>query len=288
MNKKNSEFDLHIALRVYPGVSKSPFIFPGDKLRLFKTGIYSLRKSLQGINYKITFIMDNCPEQYDLAVKEIFGNTRQIKIVNAAKSGNANTLLKQIEILLEKDDSDVLMLAEDDYIYSGESLKILVDLLKAEKADFVTPYDHLDYYTLLIHKKNTPEIEFNQKLFKSVNSTCLTFLTTRDVLKASHSVFSTYLRNNSDASIFWSLTKEHIFSPDSFLKFSLEALRGNDLFLRLFVKAWIFSPVQNIFGKKYKILSPRPSLATHMDKESLSPGFNWEEIAFSLVKEYNI
>ena len=288
MNKKQSIFDLHIAMRVYPGVSKSPFIFPGDKFRLFKTGIYSLRNSLKGINYKITFIMDNCPDRYDEVVKEVFGETQHLQIVTVKKSGNANTFLKQIEVLLEKDDSDVLMLAEDDYLYTGESLKLLINLLQAKIADFVTPYDHSDYYTLLIHKKNMPEIRFNQKIFKSVNSTCLTFLTTRKILIAAQAVFKSYLRNNSDASIFWSLTKEHVLSPVSFFKFLLEALHGNDQFLRLFVKAWIYSPIQNIFGKKYKILTPQPSFATHMEKDSLSPGFDWDKIASKLVEEYNI
>ncbi|MHB8338476.1 MAG: glycosyltransferase family 2 protein [Ignavibacteriaceae bacterium] len=281
-------FDLHIALRVYPGVSKTPFIFVDDKFRLFQTGLYSLVEALQDINYKITVILDRCPRQFHEVVKKAFNNTGNLTIFPLEDGGNAKSFLKQIEILLEKEDSRIIMFAEDDYIYEGNSLSILLDLLKAKRADFVTPYDHIDYYTLLIHKKNQYEVEFKGKKFVNVNSTCLTFLTTPEVLKATKNVFETYIKKNSDASIFWALTKEHVLSPGSFIKFLGEAFRGNSQYIKLFIKAWIHSPVQIFFGKKYKILAPHPSLATHMEKGSLSPGIDWDQKAADLISRYEI
>ncbi len=282
-----ADFDLHIALRVYPGVSKSPFIFPDNKLRLFKTGIYSLKESLQGIHYKITVILDRCPEPFHEAVKEVFNEIRNFKIVPLVDGGNAKSFLKQIDVLLERQDSSVVMFAEDDYIYYGSNLNILVELLKAKRADFATPYDHLDYYTLLIHRKNIQE-EFKQRIFKNVNSTCLTFLTTPVVLKATRKVFETYMRRNSDTSIFWSLTKEHVLSPSSLISFIKVAILGNALFLKLFTKAWIHSPTQILFGKRYKILASQPSIATHLEKGTLAPGIDWNKRVSELIKQYNI
>lgn len=282
------QYDLHVALRVYPGISHTPFIFSDNKLNLVKVSLYSLLESLQDLSFRLTAILDSCPDSFREAIEEVFNGKGKVKILSLQNQGNARTFLKQIEILLAEDDCSVLMLAEDDYLYCPSSLAVLVDFLNKKKADFVTPYDHLDYYTLLIHR-NIPVVnELDGIKFRQVNSTCFTFLTIPEVLKRTRRVFESYLRRNSDASIFWALTKDHVLSPGSFFSFILETIKGNSMFLKLFVKAWLHSPAQILFGTRFKLVAPQPSLATHMERSGLAVGVDWHKRATTLINRYGL
>lgn len=289
---KMKKFDLHVALRVYPGISKNPFVFSNDKLRLFKLGLYSLKECLEDVRYKITVILDGCPSSYEEAVKNIFGEkaaTTYLRKQGKADSfvGNAGTFNKQLEILLADHDSSAVMFAEDDYLYDS-GLRLLVDLLKAQRADFVTPYDHPDYGCLWIHKKITAEEPFQGRSFIRVDSTCHTFLTTPEVLKETRLVFKTWFKGNWDAAMFWALTKGHVRSPVSLLQSISEAIRGNPVFLKVFLSAWMHSPGQILFGKKYKLVAPQPSVATHMESTALAPGIDWQKRATELIERYRV
>lgn len=287
------KIDLHVALRVYPGVSRTPFIFSHDKLRLVKTSIYSLKECLEDVRYKITVILDGCPSSYEKAVMEIFGveNATIISLGKEGKdrsfAGNAGTFNRQLEILYADNDSSVVMFAEDDYLYDT-GLRFLVDLLKNKRADFVTPYDHPDYHSLWIHNKTAAEEAFKGRNFKKVNSTTHTFLTTPEVLKETRSVFTTWFKGNWDAAMFWALTKEHVLSPVSLFRFIREAIGGNSIYLKIFLSSWLHSPGQILFGKRYKLVAPQPSVATHMENTALARGIDWQKRAAEIIERYQI
>lgn len=50
-------------------------------------------------------------------------------------------------------------------------------------AHFVTPYDHPNYYTLPLHQHKSEYRQMGNQIWKTVNATCLTFLTTKKQLE---------------------------------------------------------------------------------------------------------
>ena len=148
------KYDLTIAYRIYPGVSKTPFVNPTNKLKLTEVGIRTLKQSLADSKAKIFFLLDNCPVEYQTMILKYF-QPKDISFITYNGIGNLASFGKQIDLLLEQADSEIIMFAEDDYVYRKDELTKAVNLIKNRTdADFVTPYDHLDSYTLPIHTKH--------------------------------------------------------------------------------------------------------------------------------------
>ncbi|MBC8156620.1 glycosyltransferase family 2 protein, partial [Armatimonadetes bacterium] len=101
-------YQITIAYRIYPGVSKSPFIHADNKLKLTETGIKTLKKSLGKKSAKIFFLLDNCPDEYVTMISGYFEQS-DIVFIRYAGIGNLATFGKQIDILLEQTDSEVVM-----------------------------------------------------------------------------------------------------------------------------------------------------------------------------------
>ena len=142
---ENNKYDLVIAYRIYPKISKVPAVFPNDKYKLSEFCFKSLINSIAGeIKVKFYVILDACPQEY----KNIFLNNYDkdsIEFIEMDGVGNPFTFKKQIEILLNQKESEYIMLAEDDYFYLPDCFFELTDFLKNNNdADFVTVYDHLD------------------------------------------------------------------------------------------------------------------------------------------------
>ena len=123
------KYDLVIAYRIYPKVSKDPAIFSEDKYKLAKFCLKSFKAALEDINFKMYALLDGCPDEYEDLFKEVFpeGN---VEILRLNKIGNKQTFKKQIEILSTQNDSDVVYFAEDDYFYI-KNIKNMIDLLKS-------------------------------------------------------------------------------------------------------------------------------------------------------------
>ena len=87
-------------------------------------------------------------------------------------------------------------------------------------------------------------------------------------------IFDTYSnKNNFDSSLWMSLTKINLFQFSSIFRF----INNNDRdFIRI-IKAWIYCWKQIIFGKKYTLWSPIPSLGTHLDDQGIAPVIDWEK-----------
>jgi hypothetical protein len=99
----------------------------------------------------------------------------------------------------------------------------------------------------------------------------MTFLTKGSVLKETENIFRTYARNNYDTSLWLSLTKYKLLNPLNFLKYIFIDRR----MAKVFVKGWIYNGKQLLFGKKWKLWIPIPSIATHMDSKHLAPSIDW-------------
>jgi len=267
-------FDIAIAYRIYPGVSKQPFVHPDNKLKLTEVGIQTINQSLRGLKARFFILLDNCPEEYERMISSHL-KSHQITFLKYNGIGNLSTFGKQIEILLSQTDSEVIMFAEDDYVYRRNELEKAVRLLRNNpEIEFVTPYDHLDSYILPIHTKYKYEIIAKEDLhWRTSASTCLTFLTTKETLRRTENVFRSYCKGNWDSSLWFALTKFNVLNPASlFLIFQ-------DIFLfKTVLKSWIFNPGQILFGRKYKLLQSIPSIATHMEKISLAPSIDWVKV----------
>lgn len=267
-----SRFDLAVAYRVYPGISKRPAVFPTDKRALAEYAVRSFAQGLEGLRAKIWVILDGCPPEYEKIFRTAMGpeSGHTLVFVPTPSLGNAATFQMQIELLLEQEDSPFVYFAEDDYAYRTGAIRAGLEFLKTEpQVDFVTLYDHPDYESLDLHRGRHETRAFGTHAWHTAASTCLTFLTTRRVLSETRSIFESYSRGNPDAALWLSLTKFKVFSPWTLLR---HATRSWDFF-SFYGRAWQHGWRQHLLRPKRRLWAPRPSLATHLESTGLVPGF---------------
>ncbi len=268
------KFDLAIALRVYPGISKVPPLYPNNKFKLIELCFDSFVKFLGNVKPYIWIILDACPENY----QEIFAkyNHLNVEFIKVSKIGNAKTFELQLNILLEQTKSDILYFAEDDYYYLPNKMIYMLDFLENHRnAHFISPYDHPDYYNLDLHFdfKSEQKIENNVTWHKRA-STTMTFLTHKNILKETERIFRSYTQNNWDSSMWLSLSKYRVNT----IKFALKSLLSNKYYSKIILKAWYYNLFQILFGKQYNLWVPTPSFSTHMDSSHLAPNIDWKNI----------
>lgn len=262
---------LAIAYRIYPKISKVPAIFPYDKYRLSELCLRSFVNALDGIDFKVWAILDNCPEEY-IRLFEKYIPSEKLEFILLKPTGNAATFGIQLDILSKQDFSENVYFAEDDYFYLPNALSEAIEFLNESLAGFVTMYDHIDYYNHPLHGYKSKIRLFGNRHWRTSGSTCMTFLTTKSTLLKTHKVLKSYTRKNDDASLWFTLTKYNIFNPALFIK-QLEAKNG---YFKFFLKAWLHTPIYNLFGEKMELYSPMPALATHLDLPHLAPGIDWQ------------
>jgi hypothetical protein len=280
-----STYDVVVAYRIYPGVSKVPPIFKDSKYNLAKLCLKSFKKSIGKLKVKIFVLLDNCPSEYEYLFREYF-STEDLELIRLDEIGNTGTFELQIKLLLEQNYSQFIYFAEDDYFYLTDQFEAMVNFLKRNPSDvdFISPYDHLDSYTSALHKHQSKVKIFGGKHWRTDSSTCLTFLTTKSNLQKTRKIFETYIQGNLDASIWLSLTKHKIYNISDIFRFY-----RTDKFLYRVVKAsYLYSWRQIFFGKKWKLWSPVPSIATHMDSNFLSPNIDWLRLMEEEIREENL
>lgn len=261
--------DLAIAYRIYPGISKTPAIFSEDKLRLSRFCLESFRSALGSLRVKLWVLLDDCPAEYEAIFQELFRG-EELELVFFKGRGNFHTFCAQVDILSEQDESKLVYFAEDDYFYLPGAIEEMVDLVLGNSdADFVTPYDHPDYYSHQLHNGRHYIKHSGKRHWRTASTTCMTFLTTKRTLLHTKKQFLTYRKKNNDASIWMSLTKggTGILSP----------LRNasNRPLLKLWTKAWFFGWHRILLGKQWRLWAPIPSLGTHMERSCLAPSVEW-------------
>jgi hypothetical protein len=154
-------------------------------------------------------------------------------------------------------------------------MKEALDFLRNNPdADFVTLYDHLDYYEHPLHDYRQESWTYRGRKWKETATTCLTFLSSKECLTVTKSSFYSYISKNYDNAIWLSLTKYRIMNPLQFIRLSLKSRE----MMKMYIKGWLYTAKEILFTKKRKLFSPEPSLATHMDSKHLAPGINWNEL----------
>jgi hypothetical protein len=305
------EYDVAVAYRICPHLSRTPPpVYQDSKFKLAGLCLRSFKASLGALRAKMWVILDNCPAEYEALVTSLWPvedlvlvrypdcdnekNNRMPPTKPAMASGtgtgsrlkslwrtlrspvspaNAATFHKQIEILANQNDSEFVFFAEDDYFYLPGRFHLLLDLMqKNEDVDFCTPADHLDFYTDSFHQhKMRLKVEQGQ-VWKTANGTTGTFATRKATLRQTRSTLLS-LGRNTDAGMWLSLTKHHVLNPcDLLTQPFIFPYRGASLAF-----AWLLNWRQILFGRRYTLFVPVPSIATHMDAKLLAPFVDWEK-----------
>jgi hypothetical protein len=263
--------DLALAYRVYPKVSKVPACHPTDKFRLAEMCLRSFKRALGGLRARIWVLMDGCPKEYESLFKEVLQG-QVMEILKLNKTGNEATFGLQIDLLKNQTDAEYVYFAEDDYFYLPGALETMVAFMRENPdADFVTPYDHPESYETSSRQERHLVRPFAKRYWRTASSTCLTFLTSKRNLARTESLFRTYCRGNMDCPIWLSLTQKH--------ELANLHVHGSDWFrIKTWLKTWFWGYRAVLLGKRYRLWTPLPSLATHMESSGLSPCIDWEQL----------
>jgi hypothetical protein len=269
MNKR--EYDVAVAYRIYPRVSKNPAMFPEDKLQLARLCLRSFRASLGAVRAKMFVLLDGCPPQFEGLFTEFF-DSPDLELIRLSGIGNRQTFSRQLKILLDQNDADAVYFAEDDYFYLPGQFEVMLNFLRdCPGADFVSPYDHPDYYNLPLHSGPQLNQEYRDRRWRTAASTCLTFLTAKKTLARTQRVFQTYAFRNLDVSLWLSLTKQVVFDPAIIYRCFRERIKVGGFV----AVSWFYGWPQILAGQRRKLWIPTPSIATHMDHRFLAPGVDW-------------
>jgi hypothetical protein len=268
-----NSYDVAIAYRIYPKVALPGVGFPHseDKLRLSEICLRSLKESLGSLRVKLWVLLDGCPDSYAHLFRKYFDD-RDLVLMPLPAIGNLPTFAKQVEILSQQTDSAFVYFAEDDYVYLPNQFSLMLEFMKSGKdVDFISPYDHLDCYTKTVHDRPKWVRVHGGHHWRTAASTCLTFLTTREKLRATARTFKSYCRRNSDCGLWLNLTKLAIYNPVLFARLATQ----EPPFAKIVMKSWLFGWFQNLFGRRWLLWVPMPGIATHLDIHAMSPNVDW-------------
>jgi len=267
-------YDLAVAYRIYPGIAKRPVLFPKDKFRLSQVCLNSFRAALGNLRVKVFALLDKCPPEYTQLFRDCFPEP-DLELIPLPGIGNLPTFGKQIDLLLEQQYAGLVYFAEDDYFYRPNGLVEMVEFIRANgDADFVTPHDHPDYYSLPLHPLHQEMRPCGGRHWRTAASTCLTFLTRQSVLHRTAPIFRTYQRKNLDVSLWMTLTKQTVLNPIAFLR----CCRAKLNYGGYIAMSWRYNPFETLFGRRWKLWCPMPAVGTHMEEDLLAPSINWPEV----------
>jgi len=271
---KTAHYDVAVAYRIYPRVSKTPIVHRDNKYKLAELCLGSFRNSLGNLKTKMWVLLDGCPPEYEELFRKYFDDA-DLEFIKLDGIGNLPTFDLQLEILTKQEDAEFVYFAEDDYHYLPGEFVLMLDFLKSnDDVHFVSPFDHPDYYRLPIHRHRNFVNTYAGRHWRTANSTCLTFLTRRSTLQQTKHVFKTYTRRNYDVSIWLSLTKYRVFNPLA----TAHYLMKDELLFKSVVKAWLFCWKQILFGKRWRLWVPIPTIATTLESTCLAPGYDWHSL----------
>lgn len=268
-----------ICIRVYPDVSKNPAVYKSNKKKIFALSCYSLSNALSEIDYFLIFILDGCDFEYKEIINRHFSIKKSKLIFLKNRKGGKYTFLLQKKILLKQNFSKLIMFAEDDYVYTKNSIKKALKFIEYNDDIFITLADDSDYYNKAFHQYPKEVININDQIWIRRSTTTFSFLTTQDSLKKTLKNFLTYQYDNFDSSIWLSITKyylfRNIFNPFVFFK--------DRNYIR-FLKLIYFTNFHLLFHKKFKLYSPYPSLASHLETENIPSSFDLQTLVDDFEK----
>jgi hypothetical protein len=273
----NFKYDLAVCYRICPAMSRTaPAVFGGDKYLLSKVALESFKASLGKLRVKMWVLLDNCPPEYEKLFTDLF-DANDLVLERHPGIGNRGTLLRQYQVLCEQEDAELIYLAEDDYVYLANSFEDVAGLLREHpEVDFIAPYYHLDYETLSMHRHRQKVLQFAGRTWRTVKTTTGTFATRRARLRETHDVFRTLLQkvlfaDMTDVGVWLALTKYDVFNPWSWISWPFKSpFFGWSLFT-----AWWLCWRQILFGRRYRLWSPEPSICTHLAEGLMPSSYNW-------------
>ena len=151
MSKKT--YNVAIALRTYAGTkpSRTRAIFHDNKYKLFKLCLKSLKDSLGNLKVKMFALLDSCSIEWEESFRIHF-DSNDLEIMNLKSAGEIGSIKIAMNKLIKQNDSEIVFMAEDDYYYLPNQFGKMIEFLKENNdIHFVTPYDHLDLYTRVLH-----------------------------------------------------------------------------------------------------------------------------------------
>ncbi len=174
---------------------------------------------------------------------------------------NSLSFLQAIYQASNHDNSEIIVLAEDDYLWLELSIKGMISALTQLPSDYVTAYDHPVRYQPNYpqgadwpHWYTTIHIT-EERHWRSQESTCMTFGAKAETLRADIKYFETYHNNGKNV-------------PDD---------------RRLFRHLCGLGHFQEQDNPHRVLLGPVPSLNTHVHLPWLAPLVNWEAEAEALA-----
>ena len=271
------KYALTIAHRVCPALSKTAIGF-SSKVELVKAATESLAVALAkfGLPVKLHVILDGCPSEYHGIFAGQFRDARNVEVTveGTPAIGNAATFGKQVDFLLNADDSKFVYFSEDDYLYRPGAFTAMSEMLDTDGVDFVTPLDHPDRYRDVAFENETSPIKRTSlRHWRQVPSTCLTFMTTPGILRNTHWVFDAYTRGHMDSSMWLAASKQKLFTPKALLGPGMRYLCGQSVPYPQLAQlcAWKWYGLKLLVSRKYHLWSPMPSLAFHLSGECMPP-----------------
>lgn len=274
-NITGSKYDLAVAYRIYPKVSSHPPpVFADDKLKLATLCLESFKRSLGNLRIKLWVLLDGCPPSYEELFTKLWPAV-DLVFKRYPGVGDAKTFREQAMILAEQTDAEIVYLAEDDYFYlPGQFVKAVNFFRENAGVDFVSPYDHPDIYSTALHRVPRETKIAEGTTWQSCMSTTHTFLTTRTRLREARWVLLRhYGRVSPDLSRWMALTKRRVFNP---LFFAHSVIRCPFWAGSIF-HAWRYCWKQILFGRRFNLWIPRPSIATHMVAGMEARGIDWRK-----------
>lgn len=270
-----SGYDVAVAYRVYPKPSANPpRVYAADKFKLAELCLRSFKASLGGLRAKVWVLLNDCPPAYERLFRQLW-SADDLVFVRYPGVPPGTTLREQSRMLVEQTDAGLVYWAEDDYFYLPGQFERAVDFLRRNRdADFVSPYDHPDYYTTDLHGFHPEQRAYGGRIWSSRLSNTHTILARQTALREVRRVFLTFEGNvNFDLAMWMALTKKRVFNPFKLARWSL----SNRFWAGSIVLAWYFFWRQVLFGRRYKLWVPCPAIATHMIAALESPGIDWPQ-----------
>jgi hypothetical protein len=275
---RSVNYDIVVAYRIYPGISKHPLVYENDKFKLSELCLRSFKDSLGNLAVKLIVLLDGCPDRFKYLFQKYF-SSKDLELIELDGIGNRATFKMQMDVLLKQTDAELVYFAEDDYFYLSNQMECMVELIKQNKhIHFVFPYDHPDYYQVFANF-SCHLIHGELKHWRSVFSGCLTFLTSKNVLNQTKSVFFSYCNGNHDSSVWLALTNYPFTHPIEFIRMCVK----QPFYVKSFLNAFRYTCFELFFKKRRSLWAPIPSIATHLEKQGIAPVVNWQ----SHIKRYD-
>jgi hypothetical protein len=242
---------LHVVYRsTGPGNRKRrpPFF---DKLLCLTSLVRSL-KEFDGIG-GIVFINDGSIPSARLALMRGLG-----EVVSLPGVGNSNSYRHALKVAIQSRwaDDDLVLLSEDDYLYLPSAVgKLATAAREITAASYFSPYDHVDRYRRRDDARSGLSkiwVAGNHH-WRSVESTCMSFVARIAALRRDAWV---HLAGSTNIS-----------PRDRMIWRAVQRLGVFCLF-----------PTQG-GGPPRRLVSPIPSLATHVETGQLAPAIDWQRVA---------